>query len=114
MLAYLYIGLNELMMRGSEERKNGKWPDPPKTPLARCGSLSFGVSSIFSDLLRSQITFLCAGFKWMSPAERDKADFTMEDVVHFLLQLGSKISSSLLYVCLGQGRACSTMVPFSR
>ena len=39
MLAHLYIGLNELVMRGSEERKNGKWPDLPKTPLARCGSL---------------------------------------------------------------------------
>lgn len=85
------------------------FPKPPWPAVAL-----YGVSSIFSDLLRSQITFLCAGFKWMSPAERDKADFTMEDVVHFLLKLGSKISSSLLYVCLGQRRACSTMVPFSR
>lgn len=32
MLAHLYMGLSELVMRGSEEKKNGKWPDPPKNP----------------------------------------------------------------------------------
>ena len=32
MLAHLYMGLSELVMRGSEEKKNDKWLDPPKTP----------------------------------------------------------------------------------